>query len=324
MAATAVMLGMVTGCESGLPQAKSKTDVPPSAQVRPDMESDSNDVGDALDRPVQSALVAPVFHHGDGVGAYGCIVVSPPVFLSEEEARDVIEDELEKFGLKFKPDAFKVDGITIPGTTWELEYGLLDPTELNEETRRTITDLTKTISVDLDGFDENAYVAYEFISMNDDYLLRPKTNALSSVEHFLLVRQAESLVERLATRNIPTAAVFYDPIQHLKRDEQLSHLYFNADPELTRLKKIIDAFESVPPEERNVNPEYLEAKKQTERIEAEIMKKYQEAHRRIMKASHDDLRAQAHDFGEWLVAQGIVPPRENPDGTEDTEKDLDP
>ena len=42
------------------------------------------------------AIVAPIFQHGEGRGATGCIVMSPPVFLSEEEALLVVREELGK------------------------------------------------------------------------------------------------------------------------------------------------------------------------------------------------------------------------------------
>jgi hypothetical protein len=47
----------------------------------------------ASQNPAQAkavAVVAPIFQHGEGRGATGCIVMSPPVFLSEEEALQVI------------------------------------------------------------------------------------------------------------------------------------------------------------------------------------------------------------------------------------------
>ena len=40
------------------------------------------------------AIVAPIFRHGEGFGATGCIVMSPPVLLSEEEALQVIREEM--------------------------------------------------------------------------------------------------------------------------------------------------------------------------------------------------------------------------------------
>lgn len=36
-------------------------------------------------------LVAPVFIHGGGTGAYGCVAVTSPFFLSEEEAYEIIK-----------------------------------------------------------------------------------------------------------------------------------------------------------------------------------------------------------------------------------------
>ena len=44
------------------------------------------------------ANVAPVFVHGEGRGATGCIVMSPPVFLSEDEAIKIILDKLRAEG----------------------------------------------------------------------------------------------------------------------------------------------------------------------------------------------------------------------------------
>lgn len=49
--------------------------------------------------PHAAAVVAPVFEHGDGRGATGCVVISPPAFLSEEEALAVIREELTAHGL---------------------------------------------------------------------------------------------------------------------------------------------------------------------------------------------------------------------------------
>jgi hypothetical protein len=63
------------------------------------------------------AVVAPIFEHGDGRGAVGCIVVSPPVFLSEEEAWQVIDEELSRRQLKLPGTGFEVRGVRIPRRT---------------------------------------------------------------------------------------------------------------------------------------------------------------------------------------------------------------
>lgn len=44
--------------------------------------------------------IAPIFAHGEGSGAIGCISMSSPVFISEEEAREIIFDALSEKGLE--------------------------------------------------------------------------------------------------------------------------------------------------------------------------------------------------------------------------------
>ena len=40
--------------------------------------------------------VAPIFEHGEGRLATGCIVITPPVFLSEEEGMQILREEFAK------------------------------------------------------------------------------------------------------------------------------------------------------------------------------------------------------------------------------------
>ena len=58
------------------------------------------------------AIVAPIFQHGEGRGATGCIVMSPPVFLSEEEALQVIREEMAAKGVQLGTNQTTVAGIT--------------------------------------------------------------------------------------------------------------------------------------------------------------------------------------------------------------------
>jgi hypothetical protein len=57
-------------------------------------------------------VVAPIFEHGEGRGATGCVVVTFPVFLSEEEAMQVIREELAEHGIDLTrgPD---LEGLTV-------------------------------------------------------------------------------------------------------------------------------------------------------------------------------------------------------------------
>jgi len=51
-------------------------------------------------QPPQLACIAPIFQHGKGRGTTGCVVMSPPIFLSEEEALQIISEELRESGLE--------------------------------------------------------------------------------------------------------------------------------------------------------------------------------------------------------------------------------
>ena len=48
-----------------------------------------------------SINVAPLFLHGEGMGAFGCVMIAPPAFLSEDEALSVINAAAADYGLKF-------------------------------------------------------------------------------------------------------------------------------------------------------------------------------------------------------------------------------
>ena len=64
------------------------------------------------------AVVAPIFHHGEGRGATGCIVMSPPVFLSEEEALQVIREEMAAKGVPLGTNQTTLAGITRERFVW--------------------------------------------------------------------------------------------------------------------------------------------------------------------------------------------------------------
>ncbi len=67
------------------------------------------------------AVVAPIFQHGEGRGATGCMVMSPPVFLSEEEALQVITEEMTAKGVKLGTNQTEVAGMTVE--RWKHEVG---------------------------------------------------------------------------------------------------------------------------------------------------------------------------------------------------------
>lgn len=115
------------------------------------------------DRPAAGrTVVAPIFKHGEGRGATGCIVIAPPVFLSEEEAMQIIREELTKHGVKLG------DPMTLADVTMTVRYEHLDIVEKGgkEELKRRIEEATgvATEPLKLGGVDRTKKVAVLFVS----------------------------------------------------------------------------------------------------------------------------------------------------------------
>lgn len=64
-----------------------------------------------------AAVVAPLFEHGEGRGATGCVVVAPPAFLSEEEAQQIIAEELARHGLPAGTSGTTMSAVRVPERT---------------------------------------------------------------------------------------------------------------------------------------------------------------------------------------------------------------
>jgi len=102
--------------------------------------------------------VAPLFIHGEGKGAYGCMVTNPPMFLTEGDAREVIETEMKKAGLQFPEAKFAhtIANVDIPITYIYPP----DETEKKEpKTRKGMLSLT--------GYNSKKQIGYVFISVDD-------------------------------------------------------------------------------------------------------------------------------------------------------------
>ena len=319
LAAAAAALGTLAGCQSERMQNNPPEESKPVESGIQEPEIETTPPEPPL---FTSSRIAPIFHHGKGRGQWGGYIMSSSYFLSEEEAREIIEDELSRYGLTFRRDAYQVDDVIIPGqagNAYERDDVVRIPPPETEEEKRILPSLSRTAAVVLDGLDDRAFVAYEFISLDDENKLRP------NVLHYGMNRlvstklAAERLTDSLAARNIPTIGVFYDPqieidIEHGVWGDE--HYLTDHYPEIDALKTRIDAFECSGDMDSMNSLEYLQARKDLENAMTAKL-------REIYKPAYDDLRAQAHDFGEWLVAQGIVSPPENPDAP-DSDEEIDP
>ena len=167
--------------------------------VAPLPKDETQSAGESTPEPVREepasqapreAMQIPVFAHGSGRGSYGCESVAPPVFLSEEEAAQVIREEAILQGVDFS--AQKTIDANIPVTNL---YG--DEQFSGKSVQGPLT---------LDGYDEALGVGFEFVSQKDVSAWSQAGGRMSSVEEYRMKNAAE----RLASA-VPDTAVFYDP-----------------------------------------------------------------------------------------------------------------
>jgi hypothetical protein len=89
------------------------------------------------------AAVAPVFIHGEGRGSFGCKIINPPAYLTEDEAGDVVRQEAKRAGIVFRQPGDTLKNVAAPVTD---RYG-----ETGKKTQRA--------SLRLDGTDIRRHIS---------------------------------------------------------------------------------------------------------------------------------------------------------------------
>ena len=97
--------------------------LPPAAALDAERAASDADAAAKAEAARQSVatLVAPMLQMAldeDGRGAFGCVAVDPPAFLSENEALNLIEQEFAKAGVKLR-DCYELTGFTQTRTDWK-------------------------------------------------------------------------------------------------------------------------------------------------------------------------------------------------------------
>ena len=158
-----------------------------------------------------TVTVAPLFTHGDGLGAFGCVMVAPPAFLSEDEALSVINNVAKDYGLTFSTKgAPALDHVQQPVTNiYESE---------NKAAPKTLITLTP------DFADADHGVAIEFVSIEDVKSWHQETGHEVSVERYATQDAAEQLSEALEGAVLEdfescTVGVLYDPCETVEETE---------------------------------------------------------------------------------------------------------
>jgi hypothetical protein len=236
--------------------------------------------GEKAGPPGKAAIVAPLFEHGEGRGVTGCVVHNPPVFLSEEEALQVIKEELAKTGVRLAEPGGDLPGVAIPRRM--VHYKKVDDRHVSE----VVEQKDKAKPVSLDAQDPERKVAVEFVSRQDYHDLGGPFSP-STVEEYDFKKVARELGERASASPRPIRlGVFYDPATV----HDLQKMY-GDDKELQALneKRRLD---KSPELQRLINERAVQIGRQW--------------HDKAAAESRALLRQQVKDFADWLKAQGAI------------------
>lgn len=158
------------------------------------------------------AIVAPIFEHGEGRGAIGCVVVAPPVFLSEEEAWQVIDEEMARRGVKLTQRAVPLKRVQIPERFQTLILENIKGEWHGERRIADVTDSAKPFLVDRENPEK--HIAVEFVSQRDYYSKAGAPSNLSTLQSYDFRETAKNLAEEIRKQGQEKVylGVLYDPL----------------------------------------------------------------------------------------------------------------
>jgi hypothetical protein len=157
----------------------------------------------------ETMVVAPLFEHGEGRGATGCVVVAPPVFLSEQEALTIVREELARHGIALGQSSLELDEVRIAEQQTSYEY---NPTG---EHRVQTTEVSGTRRpLELDAVAPKQHVAVEIVS-HESYFAQGGAHSGTTVQGYDLKEVAAALSKTLQQKGKQPlyVGVFYDPVQ---------------------------------------------------------------------------------------------------------------
>ncbi|XHR27971.1 MAG: hypothetical protein ACFUZC_18830 [Chthoniobacteraceae bacterium] len=210
-------------------------------------------------------------------------IATPPLFLTEDEARAVIEEEARKAGVEFPEHGRTLRGLDLPVTD---PFAFL-PSWIHKSTK--IPGMTrkphKKDETELDGWNPKLHIGYKFVYRREftDWEENDR-NRDSNVT----VYDAAACVKRTKAeyaKGTDAVAVFYDPMGG--RPRKLSH------PNAAESKKeiVANASENQPLTNPTPNPyrDYWEKRNAD-----------------AAKRGNEELRGQVRDFIEWLKDEGVI------------------
>ena len=223
-------LGLLSNVVSGENPVPADSKTPPVVQT-PDTGMRKKSVEKQQQNPAAAtkSVVVPMLKEAlknDGRGAFGCVVVNPPSFLSEDEALDIIKKELSKVGLKLQEDV-TVKNILAPNPAKRSFY------MSNEE--NIPPDIIKT-EYEFDFASNDGSILIEYISRHDygEWKESNKSGSWSSVSSYNFAKIAEKAADsfnKYDSQDKHVFGVFFDPLASV-------NIPYPSDIKDPRLKKL--------------------------------------------------------------------------------------
>lgn len=162
--------------------------------------------------------IAPLFIHGKGAGSIGCVVISPPAFISEADAKRIIEDEFGKAGIGFDLEYYQPEGLTV-----EKEHIFRNEEDREYYESTKAVDANDNIPLVISGYNREYNFGYCYVGTteHDKY---SENHSFSSLDTWHTKETAGRIVDILKADGRTNAAVFYEPMNELEywkyRDSQ--------------------------------------------------------------------------------------------------------
>jgi len=273
--ATLLGTGLMIQFASSARGDEAMPDAVANIQALPPKEGEQ-DAAQKIARAIPATRVAPILQEAlanDGRGSFGCVAVSAPVFLSENEALDLIQAELEKVGLKLR-DIVDVDGLQIP-----------DPAEPRfnfsrdkEEVKKSRVKKLVEGSYAFDLGTEDKSVVVKFLQKEDFDLWKDSPHGyVSSVESFnfswLASEVSEAFKQRTDGKPI-IIGIFFEPSTYPEKKE------------------------------REKRPE--QGKVDLEKIREHVRADYETIRQETKERAKEKLRQQVQHFVKYLKEEGVI------------------
>lgn len=201
-AATTLATFILCGCGNQSNTQKIKPEL-----VIVDKDSRKNKSDEIQSVKKDAVKIARIFSHGDGSGAIGCMVMSPPVFISEDEARKIIFTALKSENIDFSTTDTPVLKFTAPPIANSC-YGHED----HKSKKKAHVELK------IDGYNKQYNLAIEYVSQADFKKFEAFDGCVSTVQVVHTKKAAELIRDELILQGKSNAVVFYDPLPEFNFD----------------------------------------------------------------------------------------------------------